>query len=189
MKLHDLADKVDFENLHDICRKKLNRTYVRFDNKWYYCVLQDSPGYDDDEGHYTYYVYGEGPDWITLYGYNDYYGNSYNDVTLNDLQHVETEPVWPDAGFYYIGGNINRSFNIHYPSGQNWKAGLYESCINVFGGENQYINDFRYTLQLINHISTKDDDFPPLDTQEESCPEEELNWRQNALSVPSHLQP
>ena len=138
MRIHDLVEFVDFSVVLDVCRTKLNSTYVKHKDKWYICEVADS-NEDGETGEYL--EYGCGTDWLWL-------GNGdCNLVYLNTLKDVITEPEWPDAGWYWFN---DLAYKLSYSNKQIYKAGL--SRYQIFVTRNGSNCSTRRTLELLNGI-------------------------------------
>jgi len=122
MRIDDLVNFISFPAFYDVCRTKLNNTFVMYDGEYGYCQIADGPHMDGED---NYYQYGSGKEWIFIDSLPSFKGNL---LRLNTLEGVDTEPVWPDVGYYYFA---NKAYKLSYPNNSIYKAGLSPGQINL----------------------------------------------------------
>lgn len=125
MKIKDLVNLVTFDFFYETCKMKLNNTLVKYKDEWCYCSISDGPQYGSDDGPKM-YQYGTGAKWIHLAGLPS--RGKREPLRLNSLAYVDTEPTWPDMGYYYWN---KTAWLLTYPNTTIYKAGLAPQQIEL----------------------------------------------------------
>lgn len=148
MKIIDLVPLLDFEQVIELCRTKLNGTFVQYNHRWWSCEINDS-NYDEmDES----IRYEDGYNWIHLMGAGGEYER------LDTLEGIVTEPEWPDSGWYFRDG---RSYELTYTTAQTYKAGLGSKILSI--KVNNVEQDVTTKISLLNYI-LGEVEYPSIDT-------------------------
>lgn len=135
MILTDLVNELDQCSLYETVRTKLHGTYVKYKNgnvvgtttiapKWYYCEIS----FNDDSVNQEEWYFGgeydspESATWITLFRQGE------KAIKLRSLSGIDSEPVWPTAGYYWAEGSW---FKVSYVNQASYKAGLGTKTLKI----------------------------------------------------------
>lgn len=142
MIIADLFNKLPLGEFIEVAKLKLNRTLVKLDNKWVYLLIDAS----DITSSWKMGKEGHSNLWKALYV--DPENTKTANKRGNDLTILDTEPEWPDPG-YYLCNNI--LVHIQYNHGKMYKAGLPISLLSIQVNEQDIVDPvlMAYYLTLL----------------------------------------
>ncbi len=168
MILTDLESKIPWDNLFSIIKTKLHHTMIMFHDKWYEAMVSEDM-YEVEDG----YKYGEGPEWLYLHN-----GNGHTIHSLNSLEEIDTEPEWPEAGYYY-SHLVARE--LTYANISTYKAGLSPNLITMYNSKGKCANTMD-VIRLLNEITAGEHVYPALEEADQ------LLWNSNNKHIPIGLE-
>lgn len=126
MLLYDLEKELPSSSFLELCRTKLNSTFVKYKGKWKYVQVEG------DEDDIQICLFSGGMQKV-----------------VETTKDIETEPQWPETGYYYYD---NFTVKVHYTNTSTYKVGLpYKQVMFILEGGDK-ITDYRYITKFLDFI-------------------------------------
>lgn len=142
MIIADLFNKLPLGEFLEVAKLKLNKTLVKLDNQWVYLLIDTS----NITSSWKMGKDGHSNLWKALY--IDPENTKTASKRGNDLAVLDTEPEWPDPGYYLCNKTL---VHVQYNHGKMYKAGLPISLLNVQVNEQDIVDPvlIAYYLTLL----------------------------------------